>query len=465
MSCLAFGPFRLEPSERRLWRAGERVDLEPKAFDVLVALTSRAGHLVTKDALMREVWPEAVVEDNALTVQVSKLRAVLGESARAWTFIETVPRKGYRFAAEVREVPPPDAESLPGAPSRRRWWAAAVGLGVVLALSAATLLASGRAERPPPPRPAASGGADRAAAEEAYARGRATWWTRTDPEGALADFRLATVLDTTFALAHVGEADVHAMGYQTADEARASLDRALAIDPGLGEAYASLGLARMFQEWDWRGADQALGRARALAPDYAPAHQWTATLQMIQGDAAQALAALGRAMALAPPEARPVLHADRCQALYLARRYDAAVEACRRAMELDTFAPFARATGFWSLALSGRADDAVRWWHAVPAAGASPFDGVDPAAFEGPRGRDRLAQHLLARTRSGDPLNDVGWNALVAAFAGEPGRALDLFERAVEVRQFHAPFLAVDPAFDGVRETPRFRAARRQIGL
>jgi DNA-binding winged helix-turn-helix (wHTH) protein len=76
-----FGPFEVQPENRRLLKDGELVVLRPRAFDLLIALVERAGHLVTKDQLLDQVWPKMVVEEAALHVQVSALRKVLGADA------------------------------------------------------------------------------------------------------------------------------------------------------------------------------------------------------------------------------------------------------------------------------------------------------------------------------------------------------------------------------------------------
>jgi predicted ATPase len=91
-----FGPFELQPDKRRLLKDGATMSLRPRAFDLLVALVDRAGHLVTKDELLNRVWPQAVVEEAALHVQVSALRKVLGADA-----ITTVSGRGYQFTLPV----------------------------------------------------------------------------------------------------------------------------------------------------------------------------------------------------------------------------------------------------------------------------------------------------------------------------------------------------------------------------
>src|ERR1700687_3357353 len=91
-----FGPFELQPDKRQLLKDGARVSLRPRAFDLLVALVDRAGHLLTKDELLDQVWPKMVVEEAALHVQVSALRKALGADA-----ITTVSGRGYQFTLPV----------------------------------------------------------------------------------------------------------------------------------------------------------------------------------------------------------------------------------------------------------------------------------------------------------------------------------------------------------------------------
>src|SRR6266496_6678647 len=91
-----FGPFELEPDKRRLLKDGATISLRPRAFDLLAALVDRAGHLVTKDELLDQVWPKMVVEEAALHVQVSALRKIVGSDA-----ITTVSGRGYQFTLPV----------------------------------------------------------------------------------------------------------------------------------------------------------------------------------------------------------------------------------------------------------------------------------------------------------------------------------------------------------------------------
>lgn len=97
-----FGAFRLDPVEKVLFRGNDPVPLTPKAVETLLALVERHGHVVTKDELIGIVWPDTFVEENNLAQNISLLRRVLGESGGP-QFIETVPKRGYRFVGAVVE--------------------------------------------------------------------------------------------------------------------------------------------------------------------------------------------------------------------------------------------------------------------------------------------------------------------------------------------------------------------------
>ncbi len=105
-----FGPFRLEPAEHSLLREERPVSIAPKAFELLVFLVSNRGRLISKDQLMEGVWPGCFVEEANLTVCVSAVRKALGEKDGDLRYIETIPKKGYRFTAPVREVEDAAAE-------------------------------------------------------------------------------------------------------------------------------------------------------------------------------------------------------------------------------------------------------------------------------------------------------------------------------------------------------------------
>jgi serine/threonine-protein kinase len=100
----AFGDFRLDLQSRRLLRGDEAMPITVKTFDTLAVLVERAGQIVDKDELMRRVWTDAIVEEANLSQQIFTLRRMLGEDPKDHRYIQTVPRRGYRFVAEVSAI-------------------------------------------------------------------------------------------------------------------------------------------------------------------------------------------------------------------------------------------------------------------------------------------------------------------------------------------------------------------------
>jgi pimeloyl-ACP methyl ester carboxylesterase/DNA-binding winged helix-turn-helix (wHTH) protein len=99
-----FGPFQLDTAEHRLLRNGVEVQLQLKVFETLCMLVENAGRLLKKEDLLRKVWPDTVVEENNLNKNVSLLRKALGKNTNGQSYIETVPRVGYRFVAPVKDI-------------------------------------------------------------------------------------------------------------------------------------------------------------------------------------------------------------------------------------------------------------------------------------------------------------------------------------------------------------------------
>lgn len=98
-----FGAFQLDAKERRLWREDERIQLTPKQFDLLFYFVENAGRVAKKDELLNSVWADTFVEETTLARNVSWLRKILGDGADGESIIETVPKIGYRFTAEVTQ--------------------------------------------------------------------------------------------------------------------------------------------------------------------------------------------------------------------------------------------------------------------------------------------------------------------------------------------------------------------------
>jgi DNA-binding winged helix-turn-helix (wHTH) protein/TolB-like protein len=115
-----FGPFQLNAEERLLLRNGEAVSLPPKTLDLLMVLVESRGHLLEKGELMKRLWPDSFVEEANLSHHVFTLRKALSDGENGETYIETVPRRGYRFISDVKEWREGGIDSTSGMDSRSR---------------------------------------------------------------------------------------------------------------------------------------------------------------------------------------------------------------------------------------------------------------------------------------------------------------------------------------------------------
>ncbi len=315
-----FGPFRLCPSEQLLLHGESPVPLAPKTFELLVALVSRSGQLLTRDELMHAIWPDSFVEEINLTVNISLLRKTLGEQGDGRQYIATVPKRGYRFDGPVTEyredlidakqpaVPLPTVEPSPagavaGTPpsppfkSRFRIFnnrALAVAIAVLLALCASWIayryLVASRTQRT-----TQSGQSGDVAqniepnARQLYTEGR-SYWARRSAESVQRSidlFRQAIAIDPNYAAAYTGLADAYILAGsygnsflspQTAmPKAKAAAQKALAINSNSAEAHTSLAYIKVIYDWDWTGAETEFRRALELNPNYLDAHHWVLT--------------------------------------------------------------------------------------------------------------------------------------------------------------------------------------------
>ena len=129
---LTFGDFEFSRSALRLTRGGKRLRLSGQPLQLLILLLEEPGRLVTREEIRRKLWPDTTVDfDHGLDVALNRLRAVLGDSAKHAVFVETVPRVGYRFVAEVRA----GTDVRPSTPGRSLL--ARVGLYALTAILAA----------------------------------------------------------------------------------------------------------------------------------------------------------------------------------------------------------------------------------------------------------------------------------------------------------------------------------------
>jgi DNA-binding winged helix-turn-helix (wHTH) protein len=275
-----FGPFRLEVDERRLWCDGAVVPLTPKAFDLLLALVAQPGHLLEKETLLKTLWPDSFVEENNLADNISKLRKALGEGENGQRFIETVPRRGYRFVAEVKSLsgastaPAAAAESPVQTSKHLRWnrrpevMLIAGGFVLLLLIGAGLYL---RTER------------ERVDVHELEFKGNfyLSQWTEAEIRKGLEYYQRAAALAPHAASAQAGLAtawlfltDLYVAPREAMPQAKAAALQALQLAETEIDANISLALIKLQYDWDWAGAEAEFQHALALAPDYENAHQF-----------------------------------------------------------------------------------------------------------------------------------------------------------------------------------------------
>jgi DNA-binding winged helix-turn-helix (wHTH) protein/Tfp pilus assembly protein PilF len=428
-----FGNFTLLPKERLLLRNGEPVALAGKALDLLVVLVRRHGHLVSKDVLLSDVWPDTFVQEVNLTVNISALRKALKEGAGG-RFIQTVSGHGYRFVApvSVREaLVPPD-----------RWQHNA-------------------------------GNAD---AYRAYLQGRHELSLRSEERlnRAIERFRCAVQIDPDFAPAYSGLADCFAtLGYlshrapaESFLAARSNASRALELDASLAEAYASLGFVKLYFDWDWRGAETEFRRAIALDPDYAATHQWYSIYLLAAGRPEEASHEI-RLARQRDPLSLPI-NSDLGFHCYYTGQYEEAVKQLKFVLELNyEFAP----AHLWlgrTYQEQGRFDDAIAEFRRVEERLQEWPVAVAARAFVAAiAGRLGEARRILAELKSLANRKFVTSYALALVHAGlgENDEAFDWLNRAFEERSNWLVWMRLDPRWSRLRVDPRFAEFENRVAF
>ncbi|CAN5464369.1 hypothetical protein BH10ACI2_BH10ACI2_09520 [soil metagenome] len=339
-----FDAFRVDVDERRLFRNGEAVAVAAKDFEILLTLIENSGHTVRKDELMETVWKDTFVEEGNLNRHISTLRKLLSDDTHEQRFIKTIPKLGYRFTGDVKEITV--ANELTESVSRthlvireemregfwtvqRAAFATAMLIGSLF-LGAWAFSTAGIAKGQK--RSGISANADSA---HAFNKGRELWRTRNAENLHEATVLLETSVekDPDFALAHAALADAYAFDYTNWKNADAQANLAIALDPELGEPHASRGFIKMFWQWDLLAAESELKQAVIKSPDYATGHQWYAATLAAMGRFDAAQAEIKRAIELEPTSA--AIRADLCQILYFGGRNMEALTECGKTLALD----------------------------------------------------------------------------------------------------------------------------------
>ena len=433
-----FGNFRLDLIERCLLRDGIPVPLPGKVFETLKVLVEHGGRLAEKKRLMQDLWADTFVDESNLSQNVYTLRKVLGEGEDGQRFIETVPRRGYRFVASVREV----HESSP-----------VTDLTIEPEVHAAATKA-----------------------HNFYLKGRFFWNKRTEVglKKALAYFQRALNVDPLYALAYAGLADCYIMlceyGLLASEDSyrngKAAALKALELDESLAEAHASLGLVTMLYDWDLAAAEKGFKRSIELNPNYATAHQWYAVHLAVSGRFDEAFAQIRQAQELDPLS--PIISVNVARIHYFARQYDEALRCCRTILETEpTFGVAHKIMGL-AYEQKGMSDAALASLHrALDLLGDTPeMIGFLSHAYAISGNREETHK-LIERLEEMAKLRHVRSFPFVVAYTGlgDLDQVFARLEKAGRERCDSLLCLKIMPLFDCLRSDPRFTDLMERSGL
>jgi TolB-like protein/DNA-binding winged helix-turn-helix (wHTH) protein/Tfp pilus assembly protein PilF len=312
-------------------------------------------------------------------------------------------------------------------------------------------------------------------AYDLYLKGR-YFWNRRTPEGfqqAVEHFEQAAAKDPTYARAYAGMADSYALmsSYSVAPatelipKARSAALRALELDDRLAEAHTSLALISQNYDWDWGNAEKEYQRAIQLNPNYATAHHWYAESLAFQGRFEEAFAESERARQLDPLSL--IIAADHAAVLYFARQHERAIVQFRAVIATDPLFPRSHMI-VYAYVEKGMFPEAladVREWHRHDD---TLWPWVAEAYINGRMGRlpeARRAVAKLAEAKGQQGTDPVPMLAFAYAGMNDSDKAIAYLQEACLRHSNVLITLKVDPAYDRLRDDPRFQELLRRVGL
>ena len=452
-----FGDFELEVGQARLTDAGRVVSLQPQPFKVLAILVSRAGELVTRDEMIREIWGDSthVDFDRGLNYCIRQVRRALGDDASEPRFVQTVPRRGYRFVAEV-VGPVARASAQPRLTKGlgRRAVLAAAGFSSLALVAAAGIFLSSRSPNDAP--------TNSPQAIQELVSGRLLLENPTPKNVAAARtrFERALSIDPDFAPAHLAlaQASIAAPTERAAqlDESLRHVHRALELDPELEGVHLHLANLELYGNWNWDRAEEAYLAAVDRAPNSARAHHAYATFLAMRGQLDGAIDHVQQALVIDPVSA--ALKGDAGWFYFQAGRFSEAKSTCESALGLEP----TNENALWCLLQVSRFDN--RPVHALDAAtrlatllGHEPAEPFEELTTFWSWYLDWIDKKPERATPSARGLAHLA--------LGEHDHALDIFEHAAEAKAPCVLALAADPQTEPLRGDPRFERLLETIGL
>lgn len=471
------GGWTVEPSRNLIIRGKEETHLEPRVMDALVYLAERPGRVASKDELVRAIWQERCVTDDVLTVTICALRKALGDNVRQPEFVETVPRRGYRWIAPVsrleagegtfsaRFVPGKNPLTITTVPKwfTSRMAALAIVISMLLSAGVWTVIPSAKRRHVPP-----------LEAHEAYLKGRFFLDQRSLQgwQQALEQFERAAALDPQDPSAQAGLADTYSamsdFGVASPAEMRPrafeSAKRALELDGNSAEGYEALGRAEFLFDWDFRAAKGNLERALSLNSDYMPAHQAMAWLKSAQGKHMEATASARRALQLDP--VNTARYTELAWVLALGGKYDDALHEIERALAINPRSFETYLMKGWVSDLAGNVATAFEaYWDGLRIAGVPAERLAEIQAVYHAAGLPGYYRSWLEAQRRGGkmPMSNT-FRAQLYMHAADPGHALEALEEAYRKHEGALAWVNVEPSFQPLRSEPRFQTIAAHVG-
>jgi TolB-like protein/Flp pilus assembly protein TadD len=298
--------------------------------------------------------------------------------------------------------------------------------------------------------------------------------TRDDFQRAVHSFQEAVASDPGYALAYSGLSDAFSLmcnwgflppkdGYPMAKDA---VNKAIALDNSLAEAYTSLAGIESSYDWNWKAAEKNFQRAIQLNPNYAPAYHWYSFYLSKMGRHQEALNQIHIAQQLDPLSV--IINANVGYTLYVARRYDEAIAELRRTVEFDR--NFALAFQYLGYVYEQKGDYAQSVASLEEAVSLSPdnltFDADLARAYAASgavqQAQTKLDQLLVISTQTYIPAFDI---ANVYVGLKQYDRAVEYLERAYEEHADQLTYIGMEPRFDPLRKDPRFQEMLHRLGL
>ena len=520
-----FLDFELNLRSELLKKSGVRVPLASQPLKLLALLVRRAGDLVTREEIQQELWTKGAVVDfeHLVNQYIRQLRSVLGDSRESPTFIETAPRRGYRFIAAVNAVSDAVVPTLSGHPasnevaaspaltsvetsapmpvvrSRRRYLVTSIASVTVILVAVAVIVLVHRASQvglpshtsspgqlqtgkePSSPsgavsqRPQAVPSSRAAEARAAYEKGK-YFFNQSTVEGfqkSCEYFRKSLEADPANALAYNGMADCYlalvANGLVAADEfmpkAKAMATKSIELDGSLAEGHVALGALLLNYEWNWPAAHAELDKAVRLDPAGLDGHFALSNYYRTVGEVDAAADELRKAQALAPAAEKGYLMLGW---LYVwAGRYADSGEELEKCIEISPYSAMAHFGLALTYSHTGRRPQAMtELLQYLTITKETDIAAQVKRAYQS-AGFDRAQRRyseLMAPAlvkRHAFPYSIAAEYALL----GDNNRALGYLEQAYQEHSTLMTHLKVDSSLDNLRAEPRFKRLLEQMKL